>query len=586
VTAGFLPHVHARPRTSLAGRWRAIVDPYDTGLVSYRGTTSDTFGWFQDRKPRSDADLVEYDFDRAWLLHVPGDWSSQRPELLFYEGAVWYRRLFRAGCAAGRRLFLHFGAANYAADVWLNGRRLGRHEGGFGPFAFEIGGALREGEQSLVVRVENRRRPEAVPTVNTDWWNYGGLTRDVCLVDLPETFVRDLVLQLAPGSQRELRGCVRLDGPRARQRVRVAIPAAGFAAELETDGDGIAEIRDVPLPAGLALWYPDRPALHEVVVEAETDRLADRIGFRSLAVRGSEILLNGEPIFLRGISLHAEALHEPRRAHGEGDARPLLELARELGCNAVRLAHYPHDDAMARVADELGLLVWAEIPVYWTIHWQDPGTLACAVQQLEELVVRDRNRASVILWSVGNEAPPTPERLAFLRELVATARRLDPTRLVTAALEIRLEDRHTIAVDDPLAADLDVLGVNEYVGWYFLAPDDARAMRWNVPGDKPLVVSEFGADAAQGLHGAATERWTEEYQAAVYEAQLDMLSKLPTLRGMTPWILKDFRSPKRPLGGVQDYFNRKGLVSERGERKAAFAVLERFYRERAAKGGA
>jgi beta-glucuronidase len=414
-----------------------------------------------------------------------------------------------------------------------------------------------------------------VPTLNTDWWNYGGLTRDVLLVDVPETFLRDYVLQLDPRDPSRLSGFVQLDGPVLRQAVRVRLPEAGVEVTVQTDAAGFAPLE---LRAELARWSPERPRLHRVELEAETDRVDDRVGFRTVEVRGQDLLLNGEPVFLRGISLHEQAPLREGRSHGEADARTLLGWAKELGANFVRLAHYPHDEHTVRVADALGLLVWAEIPVYWTIDWENPETLEDARAQLTELVTRDRNRASVVVWSVGNETPRSEPRLRFMRALVRTARELDATRLVSAALEQREVSPLLQRVDDPLGADLDVLGCNEYLGWYLGLPDRPDGVRWETPYDKPLVVTEFGADALAGHHGSARTRWTEEYQADVYAHQLRMLEEIPFLRGMSPWILADFRSPRRPLPGIQDGWNRKGLVSDQGVRKQAFFVLQAHYR--------
>jgi len=224
------------------------------------------------------------------------------------------------------------------------------------------------------------------------------------------------------------------------------------------------------------------------------------------------------------------------------------------------------------------------VPVYWTIQWENPATLGNARRQLGEMIVRDRNRASVVLWSVANEtprdtAPGGGPRLAFLRALVDEAHALDATRLVTAALEHRYVNDTTIVIDDPLGHYLDVLGNNEYVGWYDQPLAKADRLVWRSAFDKPLVMSEWGGDAKQGRHGAATQLWTEEYQERLYERQVAMLRRIPFLAGTSPWILKDFRSPRRPLPGIQDYFNRKGIVSETGVRKKAYYVLQRWYRE-------
>ncbi len=464
-----------RQVTSLDGDWRTIVDPYENGYYDYRYRPS-RYGYFKNAKPRSPADLVEYDFDRSPVLAVPGDWNSQRESLLFYEGTIWYKTSFDDPRRDDARLFVWFGAANYRARVYLNGEQLGEHEGGFTPFNFEITDRVRERDNFLVVQVDNRRLREGVPTLNTDWWNYGGLTRSVLLLAVPRTFIRSYHVQLARGSLERLAGWVRLDGPRRRgQTVRLEIPEAGIEHAVVTDADGFAELE---LEAELSLWSPDSPRRYRVVLAAETDRVEERIGFRALATRGTEILLNGEPVFLRGISLHEESPLRPGRAHSREDARVLLGWARELGANFVRLAHYPHNRFMVDEAERLGLMVWAEIPVYWTIQWSNPGTWENAAGQLAEMIERDRNRAAVVLWSVGNETPPGAERLEFMRRLVERARSLDPTRLVTAALERRYLDERTLVIDDPLGEHLDVLGCNEYVGWYDGPPAKADRLVW------------------------------------------------------------------------------------------------------------
>ncbi len=584
-TAPLITNVAGRQTTTLDGRWRTIVDPFENGYYNYR-RLPDPNGYFRDRKSTGPADLVEYDFDRSPELAVPGDWNTQREDLRWYEGTVWYRTTFARTLAPGRRLFVHFGAANYEARAWLNGVALGAHEGGFTPFDFEVTRLLRPGPNSLVVKVDDRRRPDAVPTVNSDWWNYGGLTREVTLVETPATFVRDYALQLDPAHPDRARGWVQLDGPdAAATAVTVRVPGARLAQTVRPDAGGRAALS---LDArGLARWSTVRPTLYDVEVATAAEAVRDRIGFRTVSVRGTQVLLNGRPIFLRGVAVHEEAPYEARRAFSRDDARVTLGWVRELGANFVRLAHYPHDEAMLRAADEMGVLVWAEVPVYWTIDWRNPATLASAGRQLDEMIARDRNRAAVAFWSVANETPrdPNPEsgpRLTFLTALVARARAADSTRLVTAALEHRYADPRTIAIDDPLGRSLDVLGNNEYLGWYDGTPEKADSVTWTSAFGKPLVMSEFGGGALQGLHGPAAERWTEEYQARLYEHQAAMLARIPFLAGVTPWILKDFRSPRRPLPGVQDYFNRKGLVSERGERKAAFYVLRDFYRRLAA----
>ena len=574
-TATALAFTDDRAGQSLDGHWHVIVDPYDNGLVDYRGKPR-PHGYFEDAQPHPRGELCEYDFSRSPELDVPGDWNTQRADLLYYEGAIWYERTFDHRAAPDGRAFLQFGAAAQRATVWLNGQRLGDHEGGFTPFALEVTGKLRARGNSLVVRVDNSRRADALPAVNTDWWNYGGLTRGVRLVETPPAFIRDARLQLARGDAGRLVGFVRVDGARGPTKVTVEIPEARVAETVTTDAAGWGAFA---FPAAVTLWSPEAPKHYDDSFTAGGDRVRDRIGFRTLGTRGTELLLNGKPVFLRGISLHAEALGRGGRATTAADAEALLGLARELGCNFVRLAHYPHGEEMTRAADRLGLLVWSEIPVYWTIAWSNPETLVSARRQLAEEIARDANRASVILWSVGNETPVGDARTAFLRTLVADARAADPTRHVTAALEPRDVDARTVTLDDPLGDDLDVLGLNEYVGWYDGPPGKCDTLTWRSPYGKPIVVSEFGADAKAGLHADPLTRFSEEHQASVYRHQLAMLRRIPGLVGLSPWILVDFRSPRRPLPGIQDGWNRKGLVANDGTKKQAFTVLRDAYRD-------
>jgi beta-glucuronidase len=360
--------------------------------------------------------------------------------------------------------------------------------------------------------------------------------------------------------------------------VKIAIPEAGINETVQADSKGRAEFS---FAANLSLWSPDNAKLYSVEISSETDHVTDHIGFRSIEVHDSDILLNGKPVFLRGVSVHEESPKQPRRAWSEDDARTLLSWAKELGCNFVRLAHYPHNQAMLQMADQMGILVWEEVPVYWTIQWGNPDTLRNATNQLKELIARDHNRASLIIYSVANETPISDARNRFLEHLIQEAHSADSTRLVSAALqadEIVHGDRISIRISDPIASQLDVMGNNEYIGWYIHQPADADRVEWISQYDKPLIMSEFGGDALSGLHGDPLARWTEEYQENLYEHQIAMLKRIPFLRGTTPWILKDFRSPRRTLPRIEDYFNRKGLVNEHGKKKKAFFVLQRFYR--------
>ncbi len=582
-----LANVYARSSVSLNGKWHYIVDPYENGYYDYRRQPFDaaakpTGGYFLDHQPSDKTELIEYNFDTSPSLTVPGDWNSQDDRLLYYEGTIWYRRRF--DCQKTNptdRVFVYFGAANYRADVYLNGKKLGTHIGGFTPFSYEVTALVKDSGNSLVVRVDNKRYADAVPTVNTDWWNYGGLTRDVLLVQTPATFIAAQSIQLKPGTTDRIVATVQLDGPQKQQKLKLTLPDAGIAAEFSSDASGAARV-EIPV-TNLTLWSTEKPQLYAVALTSETDRTTDKIGFRTIAVRGSDILINGRSVFLRGICLHEENPQRGGRAYSVEDARLLLGWAKELGCNFVRLAHYPHNENMARVADEIGLMLWEEVPVYWTIAWENADTLRNARTQLTDLIERDHNRASVIVWSVANETPVSEPRTRFLRTLIETARSLDATRLVSSAMEVRTDpaDSNHKIIDDPLGEFTDLTSFNQYVGWYDGIPAKTAQIRWTIKSEKPVMISEFGADALQGWHADALTRFSEEYQADLYRQTLVMLQKIPQWRGATPWILCDFRSPRRPLPNVQDGWNRKGLIGENGTKKLAFGVLKEFYDRKA-----
>jgi beta-glucuronidase len=566
--ANLITNIPNRTRQNLDGSWNAIVDPYEIGLGSR---------FYENRKAKDGSDLVEYNFDTAGTLKVPGDWNTQRETLLFYEGPVWYQRYFSYHKRDHVRTFLNFGAANYFARIYLNGEKIGEHEGGFTAFVFEVTSKILEGQNSVVVEVNNVRRPDGVPALSTDWWNYGGLTRSVDLVEVPETFIQDYVLQLAKGSSAEIAGWVQLNGSSAQQSISIEIPEVNLKRSVTTNAQGHAEFR---FPAKLQLWSPEDPKLYRVIISSGSETIEDQIGFRTIETQGTRILLNGKPIFLRGIDLHEEAPFRSGRIASEEEDRILLQWAKDLGCDFVRLAHYPYNEAMVRLADQMGLLVWEEVPVYWDIAWQNPATLENAEAQLRDVITRDHDRASIILWSLSNETPPKPERTEFLKAMAEYTRTLDTTRLLTSAMNhTQPSGPNTRSLDDPLGQYLDVLGINEYVGWYEHRPEDADAIRWTSPYQKPMIMSEFGAGAVYGKHGDAQTRFTEEYQANLFQHQINMLRQIPALAGMSPWVLMDFRSPRRPRAGVQDFYNRKGLISDKGQRKQAFYVLQKHYSE-------
>jgi beta-glucuronidase len=576
-----------RTSFNLNGVWKYVVDPYQTGYYDYRREVRDqqtdpskSESLFLGYQPQDPSERVEYNFEKSDNILVPRDWNSQKEKLFYYEGSVWYYKAFDYDLKAnGNRQFIYFGAANYEADVYLNGKKLGKHIGGFTPFNFEVTGKLNPKGNFVIVKVDNTRGLEKVPTINTDWWNYGGLTREVKIVDVAGTFIQDFYIQLADNDPKNIEVSVILNGSeKANQQVTIEIPEVNLKASCTSDSEGKA--KTTISAKNLKLWSPENPYLYEVKLTHNNEVLTDKIGFRTIQTQGKDILLNGKSVFLRGICIHEENGVRGGRAYSREDAQMLLGWAKELGCNFVRLAHYPHNENMTRVADEMGLMVWSEVPVYWTIQWNNPETYSNANKQFTDMITRDKNRASVIIWSMANETPVSAERTDFIKKMIETTREMDPVRLVSAALERHTKPgtQNTQVVEDPLQEYVDIIAFNQYIGWYDGLPEKCKTAEFEFRLDKPVLISEFGGDALQGNHGPKDARWTEEFQEDLYIESLKMLNKIPQLRGVTPWILADFRSPRCLLPDIQDGWNRKGLVSQTGDKKKAFYVLQEYYK--------
>lgn len=586
MSQSLLIHKCNRESVSLNGYWNYIVDPYETGYYCFHLVPFDqndphsTAASYNDYIAKNKSELVEYDCDKSPAMIVPGDWNTHKENLFYYEGTVWYKKLFDFNLKRKKRLFAYFGAVNYRADVYLNGTKLGIHIGGFTPFNFEITSLEKSKDNFLVLKVDNTRSEEAVPTVNTDWWNYGGITRDVKLIEEPAVFIRDYMVQLKKNDSTTIAGFVVLSNPLKDQKITISIPELNVEKEIQTDENGNADF-EISLHSfsgdGITYWSPESPKLYEVYIKTAHQTLKDDIGFRTIKTKGPDILLNGKTVYLRGISMHEE--FNGRRANSETDAVTLLSRAKELGCNYARLAHYQHNEYMLHQADKIGLLVWEEIPVYWTIDFTNHPTYENAKNQLTETITRDKNRACIIIWSMANETPLSEARNAFLINLINHTKALDKTRLISAALLTRNENGVAI-IDDKIGEYVDIIALNQYTGWYNGDFSTAPEAKWTSHYHKPLVVSEFGGGALQGLQCNKDERWTEEYQEYLYQQNLLMIEEMPNIRGMSPWILTDFRSPRRNLPGIQDGFNRKGLLSEKGEKKKAFFVLQNSYQRK------
>jgi beta-glucuronidase len=307
----------------------------------------------------------------------------------------------------------------------------------------------------------------------------------------------------------------------------------------------------------------------------------EQIGFRNIEVRGTEILVNGVPTFMRSVSFHEEIPQRRGRAFSQADAVMLLSEAQALGVNMIRLAHYPQNEYTVRLAEKMGIILWQEIPIWQGIDFEDDNTRAKAQGMLSEMIRRDRNRCAVGFWGVANETRPSVPRNAFLKSMLETGRALDTTRLYVAAFDnvYYQEESGLFEMHDDFIENLDVVAVNKYMGWYAPWPVAPSEATWKVAEGKPLIISEFGGEALYGQSGDenAASSWSEDYQARLYRDNLQMFRNIPNLAGVSPWILFDFRSPFRFHPTNQEDWNRKGLVSDQGYRKKAWYIMHGYY---------
>lgn len=570
-------NVYGRNIQLLNGTWNYIEDPMQVGYLDYWDKEV-VHSYGENRKPKSPLDLVEYDFSKSPTMSIPGDWNTTNPKLFFYEGSVWFKHDFTYTKQPGKRTILYFGAVNYQADVYVNGQKVGKHIGGYTPFNYDVTDVVKDGRNFVVVKADNRRSRNNVPTSFFDWWNYGGITRDVLLLTVDNTYVIDYSVQLNKRNNKFISFSAQLNENQAGVPLTLYIPELRLRKTLKTDEYGKVVFSTKAHPI---LWYPENPKLYDVHIVNGNDTIRDKIGFRTIETRGKQILLNGKPIFLRGISVHEERAYQTGRAHTAADADTLIHWAKQLGCNYMRFAHYPHNEHAVREAERQGMLVWSEIPVYWTISWDNQETYDNAKRQLHDMISRDRNRANIIIWSVANETPRGNSRDRFLSALAQYARSMDSTRLISMAMEVTETSAPFVnELRDNMNKFVDVISFNEYIGWY-RDVNDTHKMKWIIPYDKPVIVSEMGGGAVAGRHGDENTLWTEEYQARLYRENLAMLEKIDGLAGLTPWILKDFLSPRRTLYGTQNWFNRKGLVSDQGVKKQAFWILKNWYDKKA-----
>jgi len=550
---------------------------------------------------------------RHWLkVPIPGVWQTYGERYAIYEGVCWFAREFEVPELPDAAVaLLSFGAVAYQTEVFVNGQHVGSHEGSYTAFTLDVTAALRAGQNTLAVRVDNRATTVKWPPV-LGYFNYGGIHRDVSLEILPGAWLAEIALSAAEAAHgKELIVSARISKPDQAHIVRVAVgETLSWEDRVEEDGTFRTAVPFDEAPS----WSPESPHLVAITVELldEARIVHDRreldFGFRSLAMQEGQILLNGAPYALKGLCYVYDSPVTGLVATVE-QLETDLRLMKEAGCNAVR-CHTPMDPKFYEACDRLGLLVWVEPPVYCyhpgdeetCTHFSDPIWSSLAQAMAREMVATARNHPSVAIYSIGNECnTANPEAEAFFRALAASIREADPTRLISYAA--------LYGIIGSLADIVDVLGINSYYGWYDQIRQDGtdvletagvpspaaegssvqrrsidlaplRAMLSRVLSTKPelaLFLTEFGADSLPGFRSQSRELWSEEYHADLLREILDLARDYPQIVGTFLFCFSDYRDPSKVHNGYWNELNLKGVVDYERRRKLAFDAVRRAY---------
>jgi beta-glucuronidase len=557
----------------LPGIWDFRKDPQDQGL---------RHGWSRG-------------FKKERSLRVPASWNEQGEDLWDYLGPAWYQTAFQPlPSSKSSRAFLRFDSVGYHATVWLNGKKLGSHEGGHLPFEFEITRSQKKGPNRLVVRVEGLLKPDRVPPGNVpfhpkdafnnsfnppasfDFFPYCGIQREVTLYTTPKDALQDLSVKTFLEDSTGLVH-VSVTGPRDHE---YRMTLKGHGKTIRISGPTSETVFRVPQAK---LWALGSPYLYQLTVESmkngrPMDQVDLPVGIRTFKVVGEKLLLNGKPIFLKGFGRHEDS---PTLGRGLSDMERKKDFQNMawVGANSYRTSHYPYSEKDLDLADRLGFLVIDETPAVGLFFKKEglKKRLALCRQMTREMIERDKNHPSVVMWSLANEPHShRPAAIPFFKNLARLARQLDPTRPVTLV--------SYLGTKESSFAFLDAICVNRYFGWYSEPGDLARALpRLSKDLDaihrkfkKPVLVTEFGADAIPGSHADPPALFSEEYQAVMIEGYLKVMARKPYVTGAQVWNLNDFRTAQathRPNG-----MNYKGVFTRNRRPKKAAFVLRRYWK--------
>lgn len=501
-----------------------------------------------------------------------------------FEGIFWHFREFELDDIRDTLTYdyyLQFKGVNYNTKVWLNGVFVGEHDGGFTPFKFLVNGFLRAGSNFLSVRIDNSRQKDGIPSLFFDWFNWGGIYRDVDLSILKKSRIESVKITTRLIS---------------RQKARVdisykTIGAGHFKWEiLDIEENIIVKKGEIPSTAenfkisfeNPKLWSPETPSLYQFQIFDSSSEISNLLyktnfGIRQIEIKSGYILLNKKAVKLKGVSLHEEYLPYGRTIPSE-KRREDLKRIKSLGFNSVRTAHYPHDESLIEIADDIGILILEEIPVYWDCNYKNRETFKLAARMMRDLIMRDYNHPSVIWWSVGNEIPTHKRACShFIKNLMNFVRMHDSTRIITYV--------SSKLFSDLFRRNADLATLNSYFGWYYggvkmlnLVLDWIRTPVQN----KPWIFTEFGAGAKYGFRNKRKypQKFSEDYQHNLIDYTIRTINSKDYFSGWFIWIFRDFKSVQRS-NEYQQGFNRKGIVSEKSfEEKLIFNHLPNILNEK------
>lgn len=566
---------YGREAIDLCGIWGFYPDPFERGLRQK---------WYQNSRNPSTV-FPCYD-DYANMVKVPHAWNAHNIELRYYDGTCMYLKEFQLEnveqIKKEKEVWICFDGVNYHAEIYLNGHLAGTHDGGYSPFQINITPYISE-QNRLWMAVNNRNQDDRVPALIYDWWNDGGVFRPVKIIFTPKTYIENY--RISTNIKKDviiLNFALLIGGYDNGRQVEYTI----LVEELNLEIKGKATVKQeeknetILKAEDISLWSPKNPKLYNIVIKTNEDCIYDEIGFREIRTEGREILLNGKPIFLKGINFHDEY-----KEYGRSPKKEYIEEAfatfKDLGLNFIRMAHYPHNEEFVRKADREGMLLWAEIPVYWYVYWENKGVFETAKRMMLEMIDRDKNRASVIVWSVGNEMPQDVSNAQYLIKLVEETRKADATRLISYACSWfkrkGQEPEGHPGMPDDLYNTLDIISINNYSGNNKLGePEDLDfIINGYAKFGKPVIMSEFGSFSKRGYENGLEDAVSEEAHVDIFTRQINAILGNRYIRGVSPWQFNDNRTPLYHLKQANQY-DRYGLTDECWRPKKAYYVYKKI----------